>query len=380
MNNYLFPLAIFLHIFSFAESKRECKSTHDCAAKHLCIRGKCQVAFTGSKLPPPTAHATILSDECFNSTWPNLASCVVWYETENFTVMESNNVPPYSVEPYCPFGMGQGYCQSPNDGNSTECDPFDGMICPCVENSTDACSSTLTGDVMVPVYQLFNFPNSPDPTDASKPKHLYDDSALTNGNTFQVIGGHLNGVQIKGPAEANGFNVDTSNIYLPCGGHVTPPVEAGPSYHYHKAPDCLELTAAHAEHPPLIGYASDGFGIYGFGDLYGMPVLDECNGHFGQVIRRDPSVVYHYHATPVTNTDVDPHTPYFMGCQGPSKGQCNSTVNSEYDNGANWCGEGCGSEICVQPGTDPEMLMKYLDDFAGRDWLSQFSVNDFEIV
>ena len=48
----------------------------------------------------------------------------------------------------------------------------------------------------------------------------------------------MNGIQLKGPAEANGFNVDTSHIPLPCGGHVTPPVGPGPLYHYHKAADC----------------------------------------------------------------------------------------------------------------------------------------------
>ena len=48
---------------------------------------------------------------------------------------------------------------------------------------------------------------------------MYNNSALQTGNSFQVIGAHLNGVQIKGPAEANGFNVDTSLIPLPCGGH-----------------------------------------------------------------------------------------------------------------------------------------------------------------
>ena len=36
------------------------------------------------------------------------------------------------------------------------------------------------------------------------------DVRLGSGNSYQVIGAHLNGVQLKGPAEANGFNVDTS--------------------------------------------------------------------------------------------------------------------------------------------------------------------------
>ena len=33
------------------------------------------------------------------------------------------------------------------------------------------------------------------------------------------------------------------------------------------------------------------------------------------------------------------------------------------DFGANWCGEGCGYDVCVQPGTDPEAFLMYLDKF-----------------
>ena len=74
-------------------------------------------------------------------------------------------------------------------------------------------------------------------------------------------------------------------IPLPCGGHVTPPLGphgGGPLYHYHKAADCQTIQIP-GDHGPLIGYAIDGFGIYGFGDYSGMPVLDECHGHFGSV-------------------------------------------------------------------------------------------------
>ena len=92
----------------------------------------------------------------------------------------------------------------------------------------------------------------------------------------------MNGVVIKGPAEAGGDDVDTSLIPLPCGGHVTPPILHGTVYHYHKASDC-EYIQEPGDHGPLVGYAGDGFGIYGFGDYTGMPVLDECHGHFGVV-------------------------------------------------------------------------------------------------
>jgi hypothetical protein len=34
---------------------------------------------------------------------------------------------------------------------------------------------------------------------------MYDNSALKSGNGYQVIGAHLNGIQLKGPAEACAF-------------------------------------------------------------------------------------------------------------------------------------------------------------------------------
>ena len=76
---------------------------------------------------------------------------------------------------------------------------------------------------------------------------------------------------------------------------------------------------------------AQGFGIYGFGDVQGEPVLDECHGHFG--ITPGGNVSYHYHASAVTNLKGVPHRPYYMGCQGPSKSRCNTTVAWKYDYG-----------------------------------------------
>ena len=91
-------------------------------------------------------------------------------------------------------------------------------------------------------------------------------------------------------------------------------------------------------------------------------------------------VAYHYHVSDEYNVSGKRHRPYYMGCIGPSKGLCNNTVSDEYDFGANWCGEGCGYDVCVQPGTDPEALNFYLDKFpGGRGWLDDLSVNEFEI-
>ena len=49
-----------------------------------------------------------------------------------------------------------------------------------------------------------------------------------------------------------------------------------------------------------------------------------------------------------------------------------------FDFGANWCGPGCGFDVCVQPGTNPEAFYDYLDQFpVGSSWLEGLSVNDF---
>lgn len=314
---------------------------------------------------------SIINNKTCWSSWPDVHNCVQsWVnQTTGYLMVESNNVPDYYVPPYCPYGIGQGYCQSPTVGDSTDCPPFKGKVCPCVkgtkgcpENTTDA------GDVMVPTYQFFMFPLNPDPTRGDRPLHMYNNSALTNGNAYQVIGAMNNGVQIKGPAEANGYNVDTSLIPLPCGAHVTPPVGPGPVYHYHKAPDCFADVGDGYEQ---IGVAADGFGIFG----YENTPLDECHGQFGPIDNKG-TIAYHYHASAVYNLPNTPHRPYYMGCLGPSKGRCNSTVSEEYDGGANWCGEGCGHDLCVAPGTNKRALIDYLNKFTdGTKWLSQFTVN-----
>ena len=80
------------------------------------------------------------------------------------------------------------------------------------------------------------------------------------------------------------------------------------------------------------------------------------------------------------NIEGTSHKPYYLGCFGPSKGRCNDTINEKYDSGANWCGPGCGYDVCVQPGTDPDALQEYLDKFpGGKEWLNGLSVNTFEI-
>ena len=130
-----------------------------------------------------------LPDDCLNNKWPDVQNCAIWniLENEDLLTLESNSVPDYFVPPYCPFGIGEGYCQSPIQGDSSDCNVFHGMTCPCIEGTRGCETSTAVGDVLVPSYQYFEFPLHPDPTKDDLPKHMYDNSCLKNGNTYQVI-------------------------------------------------------------------------------------------------------------------------------------------------------------------------------------------------
>jgi YHYH protein len=80
-------------------------------------------------------------------------------------------------------------------------------------------------------------------------------------------------------------------------------------YHYHLEPK--HLTA----HNPaaLIGWALDGFPIYGPKNPDGStPVLDRCNGQFGATPEY-PEGIYHYHVTHAP--------PYLVGCYAGTPGR-----------------------------------------------------------
>jgi|GEM_PF-2942616 len=91
-----------------------------------------------------------------------------------------------------------------------------------------------------------------------------------------------------------------------CQGH---PERSG-SYHYHNLTNCLDKESE-TQHSKLVGYAFDGFGIYGFrgesGKVLTNADLDECHGHTHQVEWDGKMVtMYHYHATH--------EYPYTLGC------------------------------------------------------------------
>jgi hypothetical protein len=114
-------------------------------------------------------------------------------------------------------------------------------------------------------------------------------------------GGGAVGVLLTGSVLFNGFDAAgrdavAHEVQDECHGH---PQQSG-EYHYHDLTSCID--DAGSGHSALLGYALDGFGIYGVrgeqGEALTNADLDECHGHTHE-IEWDGELVemYHYHAT-----------------------------------------------------------------------------------
>jgi hypothetical protein len=102
------------------------------------------------------------------------------------------------------------------------------------------------------------------------------------------VGVSLSGVVYDPPAPTHAIlAAHTIAAFDDCGGHVNPHV----GYHYHAATGCSAEHAQTDGHSPLIGYATDGFGMYArTTDGNEAPTdLDACGGH------EDTVRGYHYH-------------------------------------------------------------------------------------
>ena len=119
------------------------------------------------------------------------------------------------------------------------------------------------------------------------------------------VGISLSGVIIFSSFDAEGRDAVAHEVQDHCDGH---PQESG-YYHYHSLSNCIPDTST--GHSALVGYAFDGFGIYGYYGEDGKELtnadLDECHGH-AHTIEWDGQTVemYHYHATR--------EFPYVVGC------------------------------------------------------------------
>lgn len=129
------------------------------------------------------------------------------------------------------------------------------------------------------------------------PRHIV--TAIDNSNhalPMGPIGIAVNGVVFFNPFDAN--SMDASSLMDRCCGHPAP----DGMYHYHKYPICLNSPWADEgrEHSPLIGWAFDGFPIYGpyeeanvmAKDETGDKALNDFNGRY------DSERGWHYQVTP----------------------------------------------------------------------------------
>jgi hypothetical protein len=119
------------------------------------------------------------------------------------------------------------------------------------------------------------------------------------------VGIMLSGVVLFSAFDAEANDAPAHEVQDACDGH---PQVSG-FYHYHNLSDCIEDNAT--GHSTLMGYAFDGYGIYGYYGEDGSELtnedLDECHGHT-HAIEWDGQIVemYHYHATHAF--------PYVVGC------------------------------------------------------------------
>ena len=123
-----------------------------------------------------------------------------------------------------------------------------------------------------------------------------------------MIGFTLTNAAMYNALDARGEDAPAHEMQDRCSGH---PQQAG-QYHYHNMSPCAHDSRSQpGSHSDLIGYALDGFGVFGlFGEGGRQMVnadLDACHGHTHTVLwdgeLRD---LYHYHATD--------EYPYTIGC------------------------------------------------------------------
>jgi hypothetical protein len=157
-----------------------------------------------------------------------------------------------------------------------------------------------------PAHRYDGNPNSiaaQDVADAipANPKVAASASCLNMG----PIGVMLTGAQLYNALDALGRDAVAHEVLDKCSGH---PDQSG-TYHYHSLSACMSDPGT--GHSKLLGYALDGFGIYGLRGTDGKTLvdanLDACHGHTHAILWNGKVVsMYHYHMTQ--------EYPYSVGC------------------------------------------------------------------
>jgi hypothetical protein len=230
----------------------------------------------------------------------------------------------------CQTSFGGGGATSTGAWYNAAAGTFDLTIKPAVQGSvawpTHAFTATIAGATRQLVSNdLPSHTTGTYPIAASDPAHQYDgnpNSIRSQSVQFNVpanpavavspsclslgpIGIMLTGSVFYNALDAGGRDAVAHEILDSCYGHP----DASGSYHYHAFTPCF--TDSGAGHSVLVGYARDGFGIFGIHDvdrsLMTDAKLDACHGH-AHSITWDGVVqtLYHYHMTY--------EYPYTLGC------------------------------------------------------------------
>ena len=156
-----------------------------------------------------------------------------------------------------------------------------------------------------PAFQFDRNPNAIEPQQIVLTLPLNPEMAAASSCVpMGMIGVALNGVAIYNALDDGGRDAVAHEVLDICNGH---PQMQG-QYHYHGPSACLPNQTANEM---LVGYALDGFGIYGMHDAQGReitdPDLDECHGRTSEVQWDGARVsIYHYVLTR--------EYPYTIGC------------------------------------------------------------------
>ena len=209
-----------------------------------------------SAIPSNAPRRTDISKRAFDNTTHEVSrnyswgNCVQWTTKDGYRYLSSNAVPDYYFDPYCPFGLGAGYCIA------NEPCPFPTLQC----GVTKSRGYTANGDVWVPqlmqvrssvlsiilsnvpsnvhrtAHRMFHrrlhrincniegciecyigccingsmqakLPAVGNPTRSDRPGDMYSSVDEGECNVGAATGFHLNGISIQGPNDAGATNV-----------------------------------------------------------------------------------------------------------------------------------------------------------------------------
>jgi hypothetical protein len=133
-----------------------------------------------------------------------------------------------------------------------------------------------------------------------EPKPDPNARAMDRGNANRALPMGAIGIAVNGVVFYNPFDAgmqDATDLMDRCCGHPSPDNR----YHYHKYPVCVKSPFADEgqEHSPVIGWAFDGFAIYGPYEAKGVMAKDSKDNPLNAFnVHRDAERGWHYHVTP----------------------------------------------------------------------------------